>query len=254
MQIATPFHMAGQTVLVTGASSGIGRAACIVLSRLGARLVLSGRDRERLNLTLRSLDGCDHLIEPFDLTELEDIPSWLKSVGEKSGPLGGLVHCAGTQITVPLRLTTAQKVAELMGVHACAAIALARGFRQKEVCARGSSIVLVSSVMGLVGQPGRCAYSAAKGALVALTRSLAVELAREQIRVNCVAPGVVLTEMTQDFFRTLTEEQVASVTAMHPLGLGTPEDVAYSIAFLLSGAARWITGSTLVVDGGYTAH
>lgn len=141
-----------------------------------------------------------------------------------------------------------------MRVNVVAASALAKGFRQRGVFVEGGSIVLLSSVMGLVGQPGQSLYSATKGALVAMTRSLALELAREQIRVNCVAPAVVMTGMSEQLKQNVSPEQFAQITAMHPLGLGRGEDVASAVAFLLADTARWITGTTLVVDGGYTAH
>jgi NAD(P)-dependent dehydrogenase (short-subunit alcohol dehydrogenase family) len=125
---------------------------------------------------------------------------------------------------------------------------------QKGVCAQNGSIVFLSSVAGLTGQAGIAAYAASKGAIVSLTRALAVELAAEHIRVNCVAPGVVITEMGQELLGMLAPEQGAALEAMHLLGLGTPRDVSYAIAFLLAETARWITGTVLVVDGGYTAH
>ena len=112
----------------------------------------------------------------------------------------------------------------------------------------------MSSVMGIVGQPGIAAYSASKGAVMALCKSLALELAHHEIRINCVAPAVVMTEMSTKFHQQLTPEQVARIESMHPLGIGTPRDVANAVAFLLADTGRWITGSTLVVDGGYLAQ
>ena len=106
----------------------------------------------------------------------------------------------------------------------------------------------------MTGQAGVSAYSASKGALISLTKSLALELAGENIRVNCVAPGVVNTEMSDKLFSFMTEQQIEGIKKMHPLGFGTPRDVANAISFLLADTSRWITGSVLVVDGGYTAH
>ena len=141
-----------------------------------------------------------------------------------------------------------------MRVNVGAAISLAKGFCQSGVCAPGGNIVFLSSSAGLTGQAGVAAYAASKGAIISLTRALAVELAGQHIRVNCVAPGVVATEMGQGLMGMLTPEQRATLEATHLLGLGSARDVSYAIAFLLAGTARWITGTVLVVDGGYTAH
>jgi NAD(P)-dependent dehydrogenase (short-subunit alcohol dehydrogenase family) len=249
-----PLDLTGRTIIVTGASSGIGRASAVLLSELGARLILVGRNQNRLSETKTLLKGAAHLVEIFDLNHAEDIPSWLKSVAGKTGALNGIVHSAGIQSILPLRITTTEKLDELMRINVTAALGLAKGFRQKEVCASSGSIIFISSIMGLVGQSGQSAYAASKGALISLAKSLAIELARENIRVNCVAPAMVKTEMFDKMMQTLTEDQKRKIADMHPLGFGTPEDVANAIAFLLSDAGRWITGTTLVVDGGYTAH
>lgn len=249
-----PMTLEERTILVTGASSGIGRETAILLSQLGARLILVGRNLEELEKTLSSLEGTAHQVHAFDLSAVDDIPRWMKEVVCKCGPFHGLVHCAGVQITKPLRILTSSNIDEVMKINVNASFGLIKGFRQKGVCANSGSVVLISSVMGLVGQPGISAYSASKGALVTLAKSLALELAKENIRVNCVAPAHVHTEMAEKLHETLTSEQVENIQKMHPLGIGNPRDVANAIAFLLADTGRWITGTTLVVDGGYTAH
>ena len=249
-----PLDLTGQTILVTGASSGIGRETARLISQLGARVVLVGRNEERLAETLRSLAGDGHRVEPLDLTLLDEIPRWLKNITASSGPLHGLVHSAGIHKLRPLRVLSAKTAEDILRINVGAAIALAKGLLQKGVCASPASIVFLSSVAGLTGQAGVAAYAASKGAIVALTRALAVELAGERIRVNCVAPGVVATEMGQSLLGMLTPQQSAALEAMHLLGFGTARDVSYAIAFLLAETARWITGTVLVVDGGYTAH
>jgi NAD(P)-dependent dehydrogenase (short-subunit alcohol dehydrogenase family) len=249
-----PMNFAGQTVLVTGASSGLGKGIAEMLAQLGARVVLVARDEERLNATMMGLTGSGHSVEVFDLTQIDAIPGWMREVTKRYGVLNGLVHSAGLLITKPLRLQVAADWELGMRVNVSAGAALAKGFRQRGVNAGAGSIVFLASVMGLSGQPGQILYSATKGALVAMVRSMALELARESIRVNCVAPAVVMTGMSEDLQKNLTPEQFAEITAMHPLGLGRVEDVAYAVAFLLGDTARWITGTTVVVDGGYTAH
>jgi 3-oxoacyl-[acyl-carrier protein] reductase len=250
-----PMDLTGRRILVTGASSGIGRETSILLSRLGANLVLVARRADALAETERLLEGNGHRSVPYDLTATDGIPAWMKTLAAGGGCLNGLVHSAGIHLTRPLRVLTQAHLDEVMRVNVGAAVALAKGFRQKGVVGeKGGSMVLLSSVMGLVGQPGVSIYAASKGALIALCRSLALELAREQIRLNCVSPGQVHTEMAQRQRETLTPEQSAAIEAMHPLGIGRALDVAYAIAFLLADTGRWITGSTLVVDGGYTAQ
>lgn len=247
-----PMDMQGRTVLVTGASSGIGRSTSILLSRLRARLILVGRNADQLAETHNQLEGNEHVVSPFDLTDIERIPRWLGELAAKTLIIHGLVHCAGIQKLCPIQFMKSQDLDKILDINLRSAFGLAKGFRKKTVGYENGSIVFLSSIMGVVGQPGASAYCASKGAIVALTKALALELA--PIRVNCVAPAVVETPMTEVFKSKLTDAQFEEVKKMHPLGLGRAMDVAYAIAFLLADTARWITGTTLVIDGGYSAH
>lgn len=250
-----PMDLGGRTVLVTGASSGIGREIAVLLSQLGARVVITGRSEERLKETADMMEGEGHRIVPFDLADTDAIPGWMKSVVSEAGMLNGLVHSAGMQLYKPLRTVTVASIEKVLRVNLLSALFLGKGFRQKGVgVVSGGSIVYLASVMGLVGEPGQSEYCTSKGGLVAMTKSLACEMAREGIRVNCIAPAVVMTEMSRKSSESLTPEQFAAIEAMHPLGFGVPRDVAHAAAFLLADTSRWITGTTLIVDGGYTAR
>jgi NAD(P)-dependent dehydrogenase (short-subunit alcohol dehydrogenase family) len=249
-----PFSLAGRAVLVTGASSGIGRATAVALSEIGASVVLVGRNRDKLAETRSLLEGERHHVEPFDLNCTDELPQWMKGVAERHGPLSGLVHCAGAQVLMPLRMLKTKHLEDLFRINVVAGIMLAKGFRQKGVTPGAGAIVYVSSVMGEVGSPGRAAYCASKSALHSVTRSLALELAADNIRVNCVAPGAVQTDMIAEMQLSVGEAGLAQLARQHPLGLGTPRDVAFAIAFLIADTGRWITGSIQFVDGGYTAQ
>lgn len=249
-----PMSLVGKRILVTGASSGLGRACAEMISRLGGELVLVARDAARLQQTLEQLDGSGHRMEVFDLSDVEAIPGWMKGVAAGDRPFDGLVHSAGIQITMPIKMMKVTEYERLMTINLTAAYFLAKGFRQRGVYRTPASLVFLSSIAGIAGQTALSAYCASKAALQGLSRSLALEFVREGVRVNCVSPGLVATEMAEGMNTGLTSDQLEGIISAHPLGLGQPEDVAHAVVFLLANTGRWITGSNLVIDGGYTAH
>jgi NAD(P)-dependent dehydrogenase (short-subunit alcohol dehydrogenase family) len=248
-----PLDLTGRRYLVTGGGSGLGKGIAILLGRLGARVTLAGRDGSRLEAVLADLPGEGHDASAFDLADTDAIPGWMTACSA-AGPYAGVAHCAGIQTLKPLRACTAEFIDRTMRVNVASAIGLARGLRQKDVAIRPASLVLMSSTAGLTGQAGNIVYATSKGALVAAARTMAMELVREGIRVNAVAPALVPTPMSEKSMRIWSKEQLDAMVAQHPMGLGTVEDIANAVVFLLSDMARWITGTTLVVDGGYTAQ
>jgi NAD(P)-dependent dehydrogenase (short-subunit alcohol dehydrogenase family) len=245
----------GRCVVVTGASSGLGRACAKELSVHGARVMLVGRDEKTLEAARAELTGDGHDILVLDLNELNGIAPAVALAVARVGRVHGLCHAAGVVQTSPLAATTPEVVRQMMTVNLMAGLELARALVRRDVMTPdGGSVVFVSSVYGLVGMPGQTAYSASKGAVAAAVRSMALELARRRIRVNAISPGLVMTPMADSALASLTPEQVAALEQRHPLGLGAPEDVARAAVFLLAPATTWITGVDLPVDGGYRAQ
>lgn len=254
--VYNPMDLTGRAVMVTGASSGLGRATAILLSRLGARVLLVARNMERLQETHRRLEGQGHACLSFDLNETEQITKLLADQAAMFSPFSGLVHAAGVVLLKPLRVCRPQDYESLYRINVVAAAQLLRGLTAKRgvIAPEGCSAVVVGSVMSVVGEIGRSAYAASKAAVAGLVRAGALELAREKIRVNAVLPGSFESEMTEQDKSQLLPEHLLAIERMHPLGVGRAEDVADAIAFLIADTGRWITGSCLVVDGGYTAH
>lgn len=241
--------------MVTGASSGIGRQCTISCSEIGARVVLMGRDKSRLQETLSLLKGDGHLIAFVDLLDFQEVEKNVEHIFEKVNRIDGLINCAGISITLPFSQSKPDKMEQFFRTNVICAMNLTRlVIKEGSYSDDGGSIVFISSVMGSAGEAGKNLYSMTKGALDAGVRSLAVELAKKKIRVNSISPGVVITPMSQNAVYSRDEESLNKVKALHPLGLGQPDDVANACIFLLSDAARWITGTNMIVDGGYLAR
>lgn len=252
--MVNPLDLSGCVIMVTGGSSGIGKAAAQLLSQLGARIVLVSRRGEALESARQTLQGGGHLVAPFDLRKLDEIEPWFTQTVANSGALHGLVHCAGTQLLRPLKLVSLADIEEMTRLTISSSLLLAKAFRRKGHHTSPASMVFLSSVMGQAGAAGRSVYCAGKASLAGMARALALELVRDGIRVNCVAPGFVSTGMLAEMDKMLGKESFEEIRKAHPLGFGEPADVAHAIAFLLARSSSWITGTTLVVDGGYTAQ
>ncbi len=245
--LATSFGLQGKTLLVTGASSGIGRQVALDCARAGATLLISGRDQARLDAVLSLLGDCAHRHIRADLSVDADI----ELLGKSAGTLDGVVHCAGISALAPMRMVSRAHIQSQLDANLIAPILLTRQLLARNSLREGSSIVFLSSISAHIGVRGVAAYSASKAALEGMTRSLAIELAGRGIRVNCLAPGLVRTPMYEAALRTTGG--LEETEAQYPLGIGTPEDVANAAIYLLAAASRWVTGTTLVLDGGHTA-
>lgn len=241
-----PFSLLGKRVLVTGASSGIGKASAIEIARMGASVIISGRDSARLIQTNSEIEGGASKILVADLTSTDDLNNLVSSLDV----LDGLVLSAGIGKTLPFQFCTKEKYDELFEINFFSQIELFRLLIKKKKLVKGSSVVFVSSIAGLYTyELGNAIYGASKAAIDASMKFFARELAPKGIRVNSVNPGVIDTPFIHK--GQFSEDQMETYKKKYPLGrLGRPEDVAYGIIYLLSDAASWVTGHRLVISGG----
>jgi NAD(P)-dependent dehydrogenase (short-subunit alcohol dehydrogenase family) len=240
----------GRLIVVTGASSGIGRETALLLARCGARLVLLGRDEERLGQTLDELAGEDHAVYATDLTDAEQAADLIQSIAKQHGVIDGVFHAAGTTLTLPAKLHKNHHLADVFGASMHGAFGIARAASKKGVLSDGGSLVFMSSVAATRGRAGITAYCAAKAAVDGLARALSAELAGRGIRVNTIRAGGVNTPMLAAVAGNMSEAGRKEYADLHLMGVGEAEDVANAAVFLLSDASRWITGSSMAVDGG----
>jgi NAD(P)-dependent dehydrogenase (short-subunit alcohol dehydrogenase family) len=255
MNYQAQFCLDSKVIIITGASSGIGRECAIAASQLGARVVLLARDSVRLEQTLESMSGEGHLVVPHDITDYESLEGIVKESVDKLGKISGFIHSAGIENTIPLRSMSAIDYELFFRINVISGFELARIISQKKhINQEGGSFVFISSVLGAAGQPGKIGYCASKGAILTACKAMALELAPKKIRCNAVLPGAVMTEMTKAYMERTPEEAVSAFVKMHPLGMGQPEDVSCLCSFLLSDASKWITGTNINVDGGYSAQ
>lgn len=240
------FSLNGKTILVTGASSGIGRQIAVSCAEAGARLIISGRDSARLHQVLEELVAGEHRALLADLNQDAE----LEALVQEAGKIDGIVHCAGFAALAPVRLMSRAHIESQLGTNLVAPMLLTRQLLLRNSIGEGGSILFISSISAHIGVHGVAAYSASKGAVEAMTRVLAMEVAKKKIRANCLAPGLVQTPLLEA--AKSTAGGLDHTLAQYPLGVGQPEDVANAAVFFLSAASRWITGTTLVMDGGHT--
>ena len=243
-----PFSLVGKTILVTGASSGIGRATAVACSQMGAVIILTGRNETRLSATYSMLEGQDHLQICADLT----IPDELDKLIEQIPKLDGIVSVAGTAKPLVLQQTDNVDVNEIMQINTFVPIHLTRLVLQHKKLNKGASLIYISSINGNnCAYIGSSIYAASKSALTGFMKGVALELAPRGIRANCINPGMIDTDLLKS--GSIGQDELEKDRLKYPLKrYGKPEEVAYAAVYLLSDATKWITGSSLLIDGGYT--
>jgi NAD(P)-dependent dehydrogenase (short-subunit alcohol dehydrogenase family) len=243
-----PFSLIGKIIFITGASSGIGRAIAVVCSQMGATVVITGRNAAHLSDTFNMLEGDNHqqfLADLTDFSNLETLVGYLPK-------LDGMVSNAGIAKPLVLQLTEEEDVSEVMQINTLVPIHLTRLLLQKKKLKNGSSLVYISSINGnYCAYIGSTIYAASKSALTGFMKATALELAPRGIRANCIYPGMIETDLLKT--GNIGEDELEKDRMKYPLKrYGKPEEVAYSVSYLLSDAAQWVTGSGLLIDGGYT--
>lgn len=243
-----PFSLENKTILVTGASSGIGKAVAVECSKMGAKVIITARNEERLSQTLSELEGEGHQMIICDLANESEIDSMVAKLPE----VQGLVNNAGFTKILPVQFINLDDINSILQVNTVAPMILLQKLIKKKKLKKGSSIVFTSSMAGLGSSSvGNSMYTASKGAISAFIRCVALELAPKNIRVNAVCPAMVDTGILD--FGTVAKEQLEEDMKNYPLGrYGNPNDIAWAMIYLLSDASSWITGDNLVIDGGVT--
>lgn len=245
-EIFNPFSLKGKTVLITGASSGIGRETAIVCSKMGATVVITGRNEGRLKETFDNLEGDCNLSIAADLTDSEAIESLVQQLPA----LTGVVHCAGIGDRSILKMVKEKDIAKVMRTNFESPVLLQKALLRKKKLDNSSSIVFVASRAPFAPTVGNGIYAASKGALIAYTKVLGLEVANQLMRVNCVCPAMVWTELVERD-AALTGTDYHEAEKAYPLKrYGRPDDVANLIVYLLSDASSWMTGSSIDITGG----
>ena len=245
MEQYNPFSLEGNTILVTGASSGIGQAIAIACSKMGAKVIATGRNEDRLIATNSMLMGCENQIIKCDLTQKDDVQNLISQIPQ----LNGVVHCAGIGHRKPAKLIDDSDINQVFQVNFNSVVLLQSALLAAKKIAKESSIVFIASKAADFPSPGNAVYSASKGAIISYARCIALELAPRLIRVNCICPAMVWTDLIMQ--NEVTKEQLLEAEKQYPLKrYGTPDDIANLAIYLLSKASSWMTGNCVDITGG----
>jgi len=239
--------------MVTGASSGIGKEVSIQLSKYGAKVTIVGRDKDRLQRTFDSLvimNGINHEQILCDISEESNI----KELVGKSESVDSIIHCAGIGKYVPLKFYNKTVLSEFYNINLFAPLLLTKELVKNRKIKNYGSVIFISSIMSIVGAKANGIYASTKSALVGAAKSISLELAANKIRVNCISPALVNTPLLDSGTDKggISKLEYTSDLMKHPLGIGDPADIANLCIFLLSDESSWITGTNIIIDGGYS--
>ena len=245
MSTTNPFSLEGKQILVTGASSGIGRGVAVACSQMGATVLIVGRNSQHLNETFEFLQGENHQQFICDLTNSEEVKEMVATLP----PLDGIVHCAGIGQRIPAKQLLAKDVDKVMDINFKAPVLLQSSLLQQRKVKKDASIVFIASIASWSPSFGNSVYSASKGAIISYANCLSLELAPRQIRVNCISPAMVWTDLVTE--SGVSEEQLKEDESRYPLKrYGRPDDIANLAVYMLSDASTWMTGSNVKISGG----
>lgn len=239
-------QLTGKHILVTGASSGMGRVFCRMISAEGATVSLLARNEERLKETLSQMEGEGHTYYVCDLTDEEQLKA---TIGQLQA-VDGAVFCAGINDYVPLKFIKQEKLDHIFQTNYFSQVILTQMLAKKKLINKKASLVYISSLSSVLGVAGTLLYASSKAALNSAVRVIAAELAPQGVRANAICPGIVKTEMLSG--TNIDEETFTKQAVDYPLGLGNPEDVGNAVLYHLSDGSRWLTGNCMVIDGGYS--
>tara|TARA_B100000886_G_scaffold339163_1_gene303813 strand:- start:5401 stop:6168 length:768 start_codon:yes stop_codon:yes gene_type:complete len=254
MKVFNKNCLINKKILVTGASSGIGAKSVLEFNSYGAEVILVGRNKNRLDeITSKLSNKSKYRNIVTDLSIPDSGYECIKNIPKDNLPLDGIFHCAGEELIKPIALTKNEDLDSILATTIKASLSLCRAITKKSIFNNGGSVVFMSSVASVKGIPGMSAYAASKSAINGLSKSLALEFAARRIRFNSIIAGAVKTSMHERLIQNLTPQSTIDYEFKHPLGFGEAIDVANLVTFLMSDASRWITGSEIHIDGGYTA-
>ena len=241
-----------KNIIIFGATSGIGKSLSMFLDKFGANLILIARDKKHLNVIAKKIKRKTQLFI-CDFNDNQEIKTTFNKIRKLNIKIDGLVYLGGVHLIKPISLTELKDLNYLLNVNLIAPYLILKEFSSNFLRSKMSSVVFITSISALAGQSALSAYAATKGAIISLTKSAAIEMARNKIRVNCIAPGHLEgTKMSNETKSLLTDAQYNNLVSSHPLGIGKPIDVSRCIGYLLSDASKWITGSVIKIDGGFS--